>query len=71
MGVDSIAINDGYDSMEHDSTTITLDTAFQTLLYDLYNKDVSVKVKSFLTASLLVGSMCMDRFSWITRKAGT
>ena len=46
MGVDFIAINDGYDSREHDGATITLDTAFQTLLYDLYSKDVSVKVKA-------------------------
>lgn len=46
MGVEFIAINDGYDSREHDGATISLDTAFQTLLYDLYSKDVSVKVKA-------------------------
>lgn len=46
MGVDFIAVNDGYDSREHDGEAIDLDTAFRTLLYDLYSKDVSVKVKA-------------------------
>lgn len=46
MGVDFTAINGGYDSREYDGATIALDTAFQTLLYDLYSKDVSVKVKT-------------------------
>lgn len=46
MGVDFIAINDGYDSREHGGAAITLDLAFKTLLYDLYSKDVSVKVKA-------------------------
>lgn len=46
MGIRFIAINDHYDSKEHKGSTIEIDTAFQTLLYDLYSKDVSVKVKS-------------------------
>ena len=46
MGVRFIAINDHYDSREHQGNTIEIDTAFQTLLYDLYSKDVSVKVKA-------------------------
>ena len=46
MGVRFIALGDHYDSREHGGTTIGIDTAFQTLLYDLYSKDVSVKVKS-------------------------
>lgn len=46
MGIRFIAINDHYDSREHHGSTIELDTAFQTLLYDLYSKDVSVKVKA-------------------------
>lgn len=41
-----IALNDHYDSKNHEGNTIGMDTAFQTLLYDLYSKDVSVKVKS-------------------------
>lgn len=46
MGIRFIAINDHYDSKEHQGNTIEIDTAFQTLLYDLYSKDVSIKVKA-------------------------
>lgn len=46
MGIRFISINDHYDSREHHGNTIEIDTAFQTLLYDLYSKDVSVKVKA-------------------------
>ncbi len=46
MGVRLIAIGDRYDSREHCGSTIGLDTAFKTLLYDLYSKDISVKVKA-------------------------
>lgn len=46
MGIRFIAINDHYDSREHRGSTIEIDTAFRTLLYDLYSKDVSVKVKA-------------------------
>lgn len=46
MGVDFISLNDGYDSREHGRNVIAIDTAFQTLLYDLYSKDISVKMKA-------------------------
>lgn len=46
MGVRFIAVNDHYDSREHEGNTVPIDTAFQTLLYDLYSKDISVKVKT-------------------------
>lgn len=46
MGVRFIGINDGYDSSKHKGSTIEIDTAFQTLLYDLYSKDTSAKVKA-------------------------
>lgn len=46
MGIRFIAVNDHYDSREHYGSTIEIDTAFQTILYDLYSKDVSVKVKA-------------------------
>ncbi len=46
MGVRFIAVNDHYDSREQNGNTIGVDTAFQTLLYDLYSKDLSVKVKA-------------------------
>ena len=46
MRVRFIAINDHYDSHDHLGNTTPIDTAFQTLLYDLYSKDISVKVKT-------------------------
>lgn len=46
MGVRFIALGDHFDSREYGGSTIGIDTAFQTLLYDLYSKDVSVKVKT-------------------------
>lgn len=46
MGVRFIAVNDHYDSRDHTGSTAPIDTAFQTLLYDLYSKDISVKVKT-------------------------
>lgn len=46
MKIRFIAINDHYDSKKHQESTIDLDTAFGTLLYDLYSKDVSIKVKT-------------------------
>ena len=46
MGIRFIALNDHYDSREHNGSTIGIDTAFRTLLYDLYSKDISVKVKA-------------------------
>ena len=46
MGVRFIAVNDHYDSRGHAGSTTPIDTAFQTLLYDLYSKDISVKVKA-------------------------
>lgn len=46
MGIRFIAVNDNYDSKTHQGSTLEMDTAFKTLLYDLYSKDISVKVKS-------------------------
>lgn len=46
MRIRFISINDHYDSKEHEGSTIAIDTAFQTLLYDLYSKDISIKMKA-------------------------
>ncbi len=48
MGIRFLAVNDHYDSREHEGSTIAVDTAFQTLLYDLYSKDISIKTKASL-----------------------
>lgn len=46
MGIRFIALGDHYDSREDNGSAIGIDTAFKTLLYDLYSKDISVKVKA-------------------------
>lgn len=46
MGIRFISINDRYDSINYDGKTAEIDTVFKTLLYDLYSKDISVKVKT-------------------------
>ena len=48
MGVRFIAINDGYDSNDYDGTTGGIELAFRNLLYDMYSKDLSVKMRSAL-----------------------
>ncbi|NBH14783.1 hypothetical protein D3Z36_11515 [Lachnospiraceae bacterium] len=48
MGVRFIAINDGYDSNDYIGTTGGLEIAFKNLLYDMYSKDLSEKMRSSL-----------------------
>ncbi len=55
MGVDFIAINDNYDSREQKGMPLAFDTAFQTLVYDLYSKDISVKTKSSVESKYAAG----------------
>lgn len=55
LGVRFIAINDHYDSKEHRGSTTPIDTAFQTLMYDLYSKDISVKVKAAISSKCASG----------------
>lgn len=49
MGVRFISINDGYDSKECCGGIGEMDVSFRHLLYDLYSKDLSVKVRSSLS----------------------
>ena len=48
MGVRFIAINDYYDSDDYLGTTGGIEVAFKSLLYDMYSKDLSVKMNSAL-----------------------
>lgn len=50
LGVRFLSLNDNYDSIMHTGNTTDLDTSFKGLMYDLYSKDLSVKVKSSLRA---------------------
>lgn len=48
MNVRFISVNDGYDSSDGSDRAGELDVVFRHLLYDLYSKDLSVKVRSAL-----------------------
>ena len=48
MGVRFISINDGYDSSRYKGSIADIDMNFKNLLYDLYSKDLSEKVRSSL-----------------------
>ncbi len=71
MGVRFIAVNDHYDSREHAGNTIELDTAFQTLLYDLYSKDISVKVKTSLQNKCANGEYAFGQVPFGYAKSAT
>lgn len=48
MKVRFISVNDRFDSIERENGVLDLGVSFQHLLYDLYSKDLSVKVKASL-----------------------
>ncbi len=50
LGVRFISLNDNYDSKKYGRNTAEIDIPFKGLMYDLYSKDLSVKVKSSLRA---------------------
>ena len=49
-GVRFISINDHYDSQNYEGSAMGMDMNFKNLLYDLYSKDLSKKVRSSLAA---------------------
>lgn len=49
LGVRFISINDGYDSAKAQGGIADIDVNFKNLLYDLYSKDLSGKVRSSLS----------------------
>lgn len=46
LGVRYISVNDGYDSDDYKGTTGGIETAFRGIVYDVYSKDLSSKIKS-------------------------
>lgn len=50
MGIRFIAINDNYDSKDYQGSIAGMDVNFKNLLYDLYSKDLSQKVRASLAA---------------------
>jgi len=69
MGVRFIALGDHYDSREHSGSTIGIDTAFRTLLYDLYSKDISVKVKTSIENKCANGEYVFGQVPFGYRKS--
>ena len=50
MGVRFISINDKYDSDQYSGNVADIDVNFKNLLYDLYSKDLSLKIKASVRA---------------------
>ncbi len=55
MGIRFISVNDHYDSGTDSAGTGQIEIPFQNLLYDLYSKDLSLKVKAALDAKKKMG----------------
>ncbi len=55
LGVRFISVNDSYDSAKDNGITAGLDIGLKNLVYDLYSKDLSLKVKSAKTAKMKKG----------------
>lgn len=50
MGVRFISIHDKYDSDQYSCNVADIDVNFKNLLYDLYSKDLSLKIKASVKA---------------------
>lgn len=70
LGIRFIAVNDHYDSREHCGGVIETDTAFRTLLYDLYSKDISVKVRASLANKCADGEYVFGQAPFGYEKSG-
>lgn len=69
LGVRFISVNDQYDSGDQANQPETLDIAFRHLLYDLYSKDLSVKVKASLEERKAQGMYASSRCPFGYEKA--
>lgn len=58
LGVRVLSINDHYDSSRLIGMTGGMDIAFKNLVYNLYSKDLSQKVKSAVTTRMKKGEYC-------------
>lgn len=65
MGVRFISINDKYDSNQYVGNVADIDVNFKNLLYDLYSKDLSVKVKVSLRSIKEQGKFVGAETIWI------
>ena len=58
LGIRVLSINDHYDSSRLNGMTGGMDIAFKNLVYNLYSKDLSQKVKSAVTTRMKKGEYC-------------
>lgn len=61
LGVRFISVNDGYDGAGGELSESGLDISFKNLLYDLYSRDLSMKVKSSLAVRKATGQYISSR----------
>ncbi len=50
LGIRFISVNDGYDSEQYKGSTGGIDVGFKNLIYELYSRDLSVKVRKVIRA---------------------
>lgn len=55
LNVRFIAVNENYDSSKSNGRSIGMDVAFKTLIYELYSRDISEKIRSVQQAKLKKG----------------
>lgn len=62
LGVRFIGINDGFDSQDFEGCTGGMDIAFKNFIYEMYSRELSVKIRSGISAGMKRGdyfSGCM------------
>lgn len=69
LGIRFISVNDGYDSDESFGMTGGMDVAFKNLIYHLYSKDLSQKVKSAIRTRNLRGECTYGMVCYGYKKA--
>lgn len=55
LGVRFIAVNEGYDSMQGLGTSVSLDVSLKALVYEMYSRDISEKIRCVKLAKLRRG----------------
>jgi DNA invertase Pin-like site-specific DNA recombinase len=59
-GLRFISVNDGYDSENYSGITGGIDVAFKNLIYELYSRDISEKVRSGTMAAIKSGKYAIS-----------
>lgn len=62
LGVRIISVNDNYDSNSYDGLTGGIDIAFKNLVYNMYSRDISQKVKTAVMTKMKRGE-CISQYA--------